>query len=282
MTTTTFARAWRILRTDGQTLGFTDHDGVLSFAGVTFRPDSGLSARALVQALGLSVDNTEAEGALRSDSITEEDLLAGRWDGAELTMWEVDWRDTAMRKLIFRGHVGEVSRKNGAFRAELRGLSEALNKPQGRVYHPRCSARLGDKSCAVELSNADMAVESSILGVDDARTITIDTLTAFRARWFEYGKFEVLSGKCAGLAVSVKNDRSLDGSRRQIELWSAPSDILSRGDGVRLTAGCDKSADCCRVKFNNYLNFRGFPHLPTEDWLVAPQLTRRRRDVSQV
>ena len=25
------------------------------------------------------------------------------------------------------------------------------------------------------------------------------------------------------------------------------------------------------MKFLNFLNFRGFPHLPPEDWLISPQ-----------
>jgi len=89
--TTTLARAWSIRRADGLTLGFTDHDRPLTFGGVTFRPDRGLSARALVQATGLSVDNSEALGALNDDAITERDLMAGRWDDASLRLWEVDW-----------------------------------------------------------------------------------------------------------------------------------------------------------------------------------------------
>ncbi|MFD2844660.1 phage BR0599 family protein [Paracoccus cavernae] len=49
------------------------------------------------------------------------------------------------------------------------------------------------------------------------------------------------------------------------------------GDQVRLSAGCDKRAETCRLKFANFLNFRGFPHLPTEDWLLAPHLAAGAR-----
>lgn len=65
MTTTTWARAWMIRRKDGLVLGFTDHDAALNFEGIRFRPDHGMSARALVQGSGLSVDNSEAAGACR-------------------------------------------------------------------------------------------------------------------------------------------------------------------------------------------------------------------------
>jgi uncharacterized phage protein (TIGR02218 family) len=38
---------------------------------------------------------------------------------------------------------------------------------------------------------------------------------------------------------------------------------------VKLFTGCSKTATTCRVKFNNLLNFRGFPHIPGEDWLAS-------------
>ena len=58
---------------------------------------------------------------------------------------------------------------------------------------------------------------------------------------------------------------------RAVELWTAPGAVPAVGDRVRLIAGCDKRAETCRMKFLNFLNFRGFPHLPPEDWLISPQ-----------
>ncbi|WP_265500844.1 DUF2163 domain-containing protein [Paracoccus beibuensis] len=272
--TTTVARAWSIRRADGVTLGFTDHDGVLEFEGIAFRPDCGLTARALVQATGLSVDNSEATGALSDDAITERDLMAGRWDEAELRMWEVDWTDPARRKLVFRGNLGEVSCSNGAFRTELRGLSERLNAPQGRVYHPRCHARLGDNACKVDLSDPGLSVKLRVEGLEDGRIFSISALPSFAANWFESGRLQVLSGAAEGLQGLIKNDMAQPGGHRVIELWSALGIDPKAGDQILLTAGCDKSATSCRLKFANFINFRGFPHLPTEDWLLAPKAGR--------
>ena len=44
---------------------------------------------------------------------------------------------------------------------------------------------------------------------------------------------------------------------------------VAAGDLVRLEAGCDKRAVTCRDKFSNFMNFRGFPHVSGEDWLVS-------------
>ncbi|WCR09404.1 DUF2163 domain-containing protein [Paracoccus stylophorae] len=270
MTATTLCRAWLIQRADGFRLGFTDHDTSLRFDGTEFRPDHGMSARALVQGSGLAVDNSEAEGALSDEAITERDLMAGRWDRASLNMWEVDWTDPVRRKLIFSGGLGEVTRSGGAFRAELRGLSEALNMPQGRVYHPRCSARLGDRSCGLDLADAAFCHEPVVEGLENGVRFRFSRFGAFDAGWFERGSLLVLDGAAQGLHGAIKNDVALPNGGREIELWQELGILPQTGDRLRLIAGCDKRAETCREKFGNFVNFRGFPHLPGEDWLMAP------------
>lgn len=274
MTTATIARAWAVTRGDGVTLGFTDHDEAIAFDGITFRPDAGLTARAVVQGLGLSVDNTEAVGLLSDSAITEIDLMAGRWDSADVRLWDVDWRTPERRRLVFRGHLGEVTRNGGAFRAELRGLSEPLNRAQGRVYHPRCAAELGDSACGFDLGRTGYSAEGVILEIEEGAKLRLTEVAGHEARWFERGNLVVLSGAAEGLTGLIKNDKAQGGTGREVELWAALGIAPQPGDRVRLTAGCDKRADTCRLKFLNFLNFRGFPHLPPEDWLLAPQVVK--------
>lgn len=278
MTATTIARAWAVRRTDGLTLGFTDHDGALSFEGIAFRPEAGLTAQALVQGLGLAVDNTEAQGVLSDDAITAEDLAAGRWDGGGVRLWEVDWTDVAARRLVFRGSLGEITFAAGAFRAELRGLAEALNRAQGRVYHPRCSALLGDGQCRFDLTREGFWAEGVIAALDEGGArLELRGVAAHRAGWFDHGQIAFLDGAAQGLAGAVKIDAMPAPGVRAVELWAAPGAAPAVGDRARLTAGCDKRAETCRGKFVNFLNFRGFPHLPPEDWLIAPQANGGRQ-----
>ena len=86
---TTLCRCWRLDRKDGTVMGFTDHDGDLAFDGVTYAAASGFTATSIEDQLGLAVSNLDAEGALLSDALTEDDLYAGRWDGATITIWLV-------------------------------------------------------------------------------------------------------------------------------------------------------------------------------------------------
>ena len=44
---------------------------------------------------------------------------------------------------------------------------------------------------------------------------------------------------------------------------------LAPGDTFTVTAGCDKRFATCRDRFANGINFRGFPQIPGNDFLVA-------------
>lgn len=272
---TTLARAWRLERRDGVVMGFTDHDLPLRFDGLDYLPETGLTARAFASSTGLSVDNSEAVGALSSEAISEADIAAGRYDGAEVTVWQVNWAAPAQRRVVFRGHMGEVTRAAGGFTAELRGLADGLNHAQGRVYHPRCAAALGDGQCRADLDQPGMSAEAVLSEVDGASLVLAD-LGGFDDGWFRAGRLSVLDGAGQGLVALIRADRLRDGGSHELELWQPLGAAVAPGDRVKLLPGCDKSAETCRLKFGNLLNFRGFPHIPGEDWLMA--VPARRHD----
>lgn len=265
---TTTCRCWAIVRADGVTFGFTDHDLKIEFEGIEFKAQSGLTARAVMAGSGLSVDNSEAMGALSDAAVTEADIEAGRFDGAEVRLWQVNWAAPDQRALRFRGHIGELRRKAGAFHAELRGLTEALNQPQGRVYQAPCGAVLGDTRCGVDLADPAFSVEADIDAIDAGRVFDFARLDEFEPDWFTRGTLEVLSGPAAGLRQHIKQDDVAADSARRVGLWQPLGAMPRVGDRVRLIAGCDKRADTCRLKFSNFMNFQGFPHIPGEDWLM--------------
>lgn len=265
---TTVCQAWLVRRRDGWTRGFTDHDVDLAFGGMVFSANSGMTARALQQTTGLSVDNTEAVGALSDASVTEADLLAGLFDGAEVRAWVVNWADPEARVEVFRGTFGEVARSGGAFRAELRGLTEAMNLPVGRVFQRDCCAVLGDAKCRFNLAQPGYAAEVSVIRHDAGGILRVALFDGFAPHWFERGRCTVISGDATGLSAMIKFDRTTaDG--REIVLWQDFLRTLAPGDLIQLEAGCDRSPKTCQDKFNNFINFHGFPHLPSEDWLAA-------------
>lgn len=265
---TTVCHAWSIRRQDGVVYGFTDHDRDLGFDGLSFRAGTGLTARALQQTSGMSVDNSEAVGALSDLSLTEADLMSGRFDGAELCIWTVNWADPSQREVQFKGSIGEIQRAGGAFRAEMRGLAERLNQPQGRSYQRKCAAVLGDAACGFDLGQPGFSVEAPAVVLEDRLRFAFPGVTDLADRWFERGRIEVLTGPAAGLTGVVKRDR-LDPSGRRVDLWQRLGASVRDGDLLRMVAGCDKTVESCRFKFANFTNYRGFPHIPGEDWLTS-------------
>jgi len=266
--TTTVCRAWTVVRRDGVTLGFTDHDDGLSFDGVEFSASAGMSARAVEQTTGLAADNTEAVGLLSDPSINEDDIRAGLFDGARVESWLVNWAKPEERRLIFRGALGEIERAGGSFRAELRGLSDLLNRPMGRTFQRGCSAVLGDTACGVDVSDPVYSVALDLVRIERGSELWLAGGEAYAEGWFARGLVSVLDGAGIGARGPVKRDRLIAG-QRVIEMWSFLSAGLAPGDRVQLVAGCDKSAEACRDKFSNALNFRGFPDVPGEDWLIS-------------
>jgi uncharacterized phage protein (TIGR02218 family) len=272
---TTICRAWKVRRRDGQVLGFTDHDNDLTFDGVVYAARTGLTAKALQQSTGLSVDNSEASGALTDAAVREEDILAGRYDGAEVTAFQVNWENVEQRSILFRGTFGEIVRSQGGFRVELRGLTEALNRPIGQVFHAECSAVLGDQRCRVNLADPAFTVQGVVRSIDDGRVLEFDELGTSAPGWFIGGQvLQNIIGSWQPCGT-VKQDRMIDG-RRRIELWQQIPQPPELGESLMLQAGCDKRSVTCRTKFANFLNFRGFPHIPGEDWLrSAPAVNGR-------
>lgn len=266
--TTTTCRCWAITRTDGQEFGFTDHDRELTFEGLTFRASTGLTAAAIEQATGLSIDNSEAMGALSDAAVREEDIEAGRFDGSEVRAWLVNWGDTEQRMLQFRGSIGELRRAGGAFHAELRGLTDKLNRPMGRIYQKPCTAVLGDRACKVDINAPNLWAEAEVVGFDGGASLRLRGADTQNSGWFERGRLDVLTGAAKGLWAVIKQDQRA-GEGRDILLWSGIGGGLAVGDRVKLTAGCDKRMNTCRYKFGNLLNFQGFPDLPSEDWVMA-------------
>lgn len=271
---TTVARCLALTRADGLVLGVTDHDRALAFDGLAFRPEDGAGLSALSLGTGLAVDNGEVMGALSDAAITEADIRAGRWDGAEVRLWLVDWMLPARRVLWFRGRLGEITREGGAFRAELRGLADALNRTTGRVYQARCAAALGDAACGIDLAAHTVA---GTVAEAQGRRVLVEGAGGAAGGWYAEGLLRVTSGACAGLVAPVRSDRA-DAAGRRIELWQGFDAELAPGDSVLLVAGCDKRPETCRGRFGNLLNYRGFPHVPGEDWLLTVPSRAAQRD----
>ncbi|WP_404405386.1 DUF2163 domain-containing protein [Pelagibacterium halotolerans] len=260
---TTLCWCWKLVRADGVTLGFTDHDVALSFDGVTYTPAHGLDGGETVARTGAQTQTAEVLGVLHADAITEADIAMGRYDGARVESWRVNWRDVGERHLMRADTIGEIVREDGVFRAELRSGQYALNVPKGRVYHHLCDARLGDGRCGLVLGPTGFKADAVVTAVEGGARITVSGLSGFADGWFAYGHVSWTSGARTGIEDGISVH-----SGAVITLDQTVADSIAVGDALTVYAGCDKQFSTCKSKFNNAVNFQGFPHIPGNDFLM--------------
>jgi uncharacterized phage protein (TIGR02218 family) len=256
---TTIALCWRIERRDGVVIGLTDHDRDLVLDGLVHCAAPGMTPSAIQRSDGLDGDTMDVAGALSSEAISERDLLAGRWDGARVMVFAVDWTGQAGRVALGEGTIGAITTANGGFSAELRGASAALDRPVGEETSPECRAELGDRRCRVAMAGRRRFVR--VVSVDE-RVLTIDAgepLSGVYAgglvRWFGGAN----SGLESAIAASADNT---------VTLRALPPLAAAAGDLIELSEGCDKSLATCASRFGNVVNFRGEPYLPGIDLLT--------------
>jgi uncharacterized phage protein (TIGR02218 family) len=263
---TTLAWCWRLTRRDGTRLGFTDHDRDLAFDGTTFEAAAGITASEIKDSVGLAVDNLSIESALSSAHLNDHDLAVGLYDDARIEIWRVNWSDTAQRVLMRAGSLGEVRRSGLAFTAEIRGLAHYLQQPQGRLYQFACDAALGDARCGLDIATPTYRGTATIVAATSARQFAVQGLSSYATEWFTRGLCRVTSGANTGAAVEIKR-HTLDAGIVTLELWQPLTNLPVTGDTLLVTAGCDKQFATCRDRFANAVNFRGFPHMPGNDYV---------------
>jgi uncharacterized phage protein (TIGR02218 family) len=265
--TTTLCWCWKLERSDGLRLGFTDHDRNLSFDDVVFEAESGFAAGEIVDSAGLNIANLEVSGALTSAKLDEASLAAGRFDDASIEIWRVNWSDVSQRVLMRKGSLGEVRRSSSAFIAEARGLAHFLGQENGRLYQYSCDAELGDARCRINLAASGWKGVGQVTGANALWAFEASGLDDFAAGFFDGGLLAWTTGANQGGQIEVKRHMpSPNGAT--LDLWRSMARPIAPGDAFTVTAGCNKLFSTCRARFANAFNFRGFPHIPGNDFLL--------------
>lgn len=257
MNTTTRVRGFHLTRRDGQEFAFTDCDVDLVVAGVTYEASAALTPSEATASVGMAVDEQEVQGGLRSDRISETDLAAGLYDGARVRVVEIDWRTRAVVDVVGDYTVGQVSRTQSAFTAELRSKAGILAQKRGRYILSVCDAELGDARCGVNLDA--LRVASAVAVLQGETDFLANGLGGVNASTFGAGLLTWVSGANAGAVSEVRAHRG-----RLVGLWRPPRFAMAVGDQFQIVPGCDKSFRTCRAKFANGDNFRGFPSIVGE------------------
>ncbi len=265
---TTLCHCWRVARKDSTVLGFTDHDRDLLIDGVTYKAATGFTATAIEDQLGLAVSNLDVDGALSSAAITEDDLNAGLYDDAAVTIMRVNWQDVSQRVVLRSGFLGQVTRGETSFSAELRGLAAKLDQSAGRIFQRTCAWELGDARCQIDLGTLAHHGSGTIASVISNFDFTASGIGSFASGVFSRGKITWSSGDNAGLEIEVKS-HSQGSPNSRLSLFLPMPRPMQVGDAFTITAGCDKTLATCRDRFANVVNFGGFPHMPGNDFALS-------------
>lgn len=253
----TMARCWRIVTKGGVTYGYTSHTRNLVFDNVTYNSLLGFSSSAVQTKEGLSPDNYTVTAFLSEQN--ELDIFKGVFDHARVEIFLVNYLDLSLSKIIEKsGFIGQITRSDGKFTAEVVGLSQLLSVKLGHTYTLSCNARLGDARCKVNLATSTFRTTGTIASIISDRSFTVTVSGSYANGWFTEGDILFTSGANNGIQRDISTH---NGS--QFDLFMAPPLSLVVGNTFTVTAGCTKTLEVCRDKFNNVVNHRGYPYVPT-------------------
>ena len=253
----TTAAFWRVLRCDGVTLGFTTHDHDLWFDGVLHSATPGMIPSSIRRSAGFEPDSAEVEGALSHDSISANDLSAGKFDGARVLIGLADW-ETGERQLLYRGTIGSVMEESGKFTAELESRKAELARDPVPRTSPSCRARFCGPGCT--LPAVRFTHEAVLTGFDlTANSVTTDSVAT--AANLARGTLRWLDGPHAGRTMAILAAAGAAG----LVLDEPLSAALAPGHRALVREGCDHRLDTCATRFANAVNFQGEPFLPGND-----------------
>lgn len=281
-------------------LDFLDLDGL-------YEARRGITPSSVQKNSDLSVSNMQVSGGLRDaeesdvtfDGIDAADLEAGLYDKAAFTIFQVN-RSAPDEGVIVhaRGTISNIKRDtDGRWTCDLHSLSFALSQVTGRSYGVLCDADLGDARCGVNLDDFTFpGVVTSVTSkrvfsaLIDASPLGSDSLmvSQLETGYLVYGLLTFTTGANAGYSREVASDENGD-----IELFEGFPHLPAEDDEFTVSAGCNKELNIevqmrnntvnpngaptiangrvsgdCAVKFDNAINFRGFPNKPGPDTLI--------------
>lgn len=287
--TTSLVRCWSIvLQASRGTFRFTEHNRALVVDGNTYYPSDAISAGAAVNQGDLSVPNTGARGIISSGKLTEKMLREGTFNGADVEEFLVDWRfPFAGRTRYAKYRIGHVTWNDAMqmFEADLVGQSERLTNRVGEIYSRTCRWNLGDSDCTIALG-AWTRTATVVTVVNEASFTTgAPAGGAVDDGFFNDGRLTWTNSNNNGLTSVVKR-YTLTG--HVWELIVPPPTPIQVGDTISAITGCNKLAGVdidgalvpgghCKNKFNNLVNFGGYPFMPTNDKLYMTPFAKRNQ-----
>lgn len=256
----------KITTADGTIYGYTDHDLPLTMDGIVHNPSPGLQRINLTASANDTVSNQEFASAWVD--APETDLLAGKFDNADIEVSFCAWDNLALGKLVIdQGRIGVIQWTADGFRADVQSHMREMQRNINFVQTATCrhqlySAGSADKIglCGVNKASYEVSGNVTAIVIGNIKINGSAGLTQPDG-WFDNGVLTWTSGANNGTKCEVKKFTNVG---KVIELFLPTPKAIVVGDTFTIAAGCDKTFATCKAKFNNVVNFGGFPHIQTE------------------
>lgn len=263
---TKWCQVWKIERTDGEIFRFTSLDRDFVWGGQTYQACDSLVPSASESVSEADTAGTmDLSGAIGPDGITEQDLFAGLFDGAEVEAWLVPWSGTGAVKSLLKGTWGALEQTQTGFKVELLGDGAKLAQtPLISLLQPGCRWQFGDPvTCGVDL--VPLTVTGTIDSASGQREFT-DAARVEAAGYFSRGRVTFTSGANSGVSAEIKEHAS----GGVFTLWPRLPFGLVAGDSYSMTPGCTQLIESsggtngCEA-WANLRRFGGFDLVPGGD-----------------
>ena len=266
-----FAECFTFITTTGTAYTWTNVDYDVVYDGAVFFSKgplvSGLKYKGTV---GLEVDKQQITIAARPTDVVNGApfliaLRDGAFDGAPVyrdrVFIDVPTRAVLGGVRMFQGRVSTID-SVGRTQAQLTVASDLVildyDMPKN-LFSPTCLHVLYDAGCGL-IRGTFSAVGSCEAGSNSNTIVSSLAATVVNgASPYLQGSIVFTSGANANVRVTVRS-ANID-TPAFILMYPLPF-APSPGDGFNVAYGCDHTQATCQGKFNNLMNFRGFPYVP--------------------
>lgn len=256
------ARLLRIICKDGTTYGYTDSDVEITVDGQLYKPAPGLQALKLVTTADTEVSNQKFSAGWVD--VPEEDLRGGKVDNAAIEgAWACWALPEAGRVVLFKGNIGEIGWDESGFEVDVVSYMKQLERNIGWTYTSTCRHQLFSQpgpgtvgACMANPASFTFAGTVAAITTSKWKFSLTGAAAGKAAAYFSNGQITFTSGFNSGLSTIVKRHEG-----DVFELLLPTAFKIQVGDTFSVQAGCDKTLDTCKSKFNNVLNHGGFPHI---------------------
>lgn len=246
---------------DTEILRFAQSDVDVTFGGETWwatgisRAEIRTSSELECDEVQVSVDNVNLAMA---DRIIATDFVARR-----LVIYKVQRGDvtSGQAMVLFDGRMDEPVLDQTKLQVVVRSWLDGMhvNVPR-RIFSSICNYQLYDTWCTVPRSVGINVGTGTALGSSTDYTLVADYLGGQAdAYWGPIGTLWMLTGSNTNIAREVIGHSQ---SSLSVEVRIPFPFTIASGDEFRIERACTKTVNDCCSKYNNYVNYGGFPTIP--------------------